>query len=91
MLYAGLDSMIFHSVASIIFPGLLIHELVGKTKSLLNRYKVKSKFSVKLPILVGVLAIPICIHPIDVTFHHFMEHYIRPIYPIRLDDKNDYF
>ena len=72
MFYAGLDGFIFHSIASVILPGIMIHELVGRTKKTLNKYKFKSKLAIKLPILVGILAIPICVHPIDVKFHHFM-------------------
>ena len=68
MFYAGLDGVIFHGFASILIPGFAIHLIVGRTKYLVNQLCMSSVYSIKIPIIVGVLAIPQIIHPIDTIF-----------------------
>lgn len=82
MFYSGLDSAIFHGVASMALPSLIIHQSVGGSKKLLNRLKFGSKVCVRVPIAVGVGLIPCIIGPIDRAVHRGMVKWVRPFYPV---------
>ena len=88
MFYSGLDSTIFHAVASMAIPSVIIHQSVGWSKKFFNHYKFSSKVSIRAPICIGIGLIPLIIHPIDEAVHKGMVKYVRPLYPIDIIEEH---
>ena len=74
------DRAIWHSGASLVFPAFTIHTIVDNSKKLL----MKSQF--RSPNLgatfLGLVSIPLIIHPIDHFTDWLMDNTLRRIYVI---------
>mmetsp|Transcript_47664 Transcript_47664/g.58602 ORF Transcript_47664/g.58602 Transcript_47664/m.58602 type:complete len:168 (-) Transcript_47664:146-649(-) len=87
VLYNGMDSLIWQSFASVIIPGITINRIVKYTSYI--PYIKKSHVYVQrsLPTMIGLLSIPVIIHPIDSFVHFIMNNTLRP-YTIDLYTKD---
>ena len=77
--FAALDTMIWQTLASVAIPGLVINRLVWATRKSLAGATKPHSFPVRwAPTVVGLLAVPFIVHPIDTGVHWAMDRSIRP-------------
>ena len=78
---AAVDTLLWQSFASVIIPGFVIHKLVdistAGTKKMPKLPPVLKRWG---PTAVGLLAIPLIIHPIDHFVDWTMDRSIRPLF-----------
>ena len=74
-----LDQTIWHSIASLVVPGVTVHKTVKVTTKLV---KNAANIHVKriLPVAIGLGIIPLIVHPIDHYTDVFMDHTVRKLY-----------
>jgi fission process protein 1 len=92
MKYTALDAGLWHTSASLVVPAVTIHGIVGGVSRfqgyLANSRKIGlPKFFKFVPTVVGLLSIPLIIHPIDHGTDYVMNRFVRPIYSDRLEKK----
>jgi mitochondrial fission process protein 1 len=90
MAYTAFDQTLWHTSASIVVPAVTIHTIVnvvthGQTYlAQLNKVKLPSRLKY-LPTVVGLLSIPLIIHPIDHGTDYVMNNMVRPHYQDKLN------
>lgn len=73
-LRASVETLTWQLLASVFCPGSIIHVIVSATATLLAHYHLDdNNLFHLLPTLIGVLAIPIIIKPIDETVDKFVD------------------
>ena len=84
--YDAMDTFVWQFFASCLIPGLTIRGVVSSTHSLLNASFFTKTFQGKTwlsslqkrgPMAIGLLAIPVIIHPIDMLVNWTMEREVR--------------
>jgi len=90
--YTALDLTLWHSSASIVAPAVTIHTIVNGITKFQNKFiytsgKIPSRFGKIVPSLIGLMSIPLIIHPIDKLTDVVMDKFIRPFYPIQISHK----
>lgn len=77
------DSMLWHSLASLILPGLAVHKTV-KLASMGQKYITSPKIPKSVirmyPPFVGLAIIPFIIHPIDHAADYVLDNTVRKLY-----------
>jgi len=77
------DTLLWHSMASFIFPGLAVHKtvhLAQKLRPYINPATVSKGFMRAYPPLIGLAIIPFIIHPLDHAADWVMDNTIRRFY-----------
>lgn len=75
------DTFTWHIFASMLLPAVTIHAIVGNSKKLLNKANVQNKFVMKYsPTLIGLVSIPLIIHPLDHLTDFMMDYTLRMAY-----------
>jgi len=88
--YTVLDSLLWHTSASLVVPAVTIHTFVSGVSKIQN-FISKKNFNLKIPSRIGFLvpmiptiaglaSIPFIIHPIDNLTDIVMDKYVRPFY-----------
>lgn len=74
------DTLVWQSLASVIFPGLTINRAVSLTSGALKASGSSSRGMLMRwgPTAVGLGVIPLIIHPLDAFTHYIMDHTSRP-------------
>lgn len=82
------DSLLWHSSASVVLPGVIIHQSVSIAKKVFSnpQYNFSPKTIARVPIGVGLLMIPVIVKPIDHLVDYLMDTYLRPFYPKHISD-----
>lgn len=81
------EKTIFHSLASLLLPSVVIHKIVHIVKDLVEEPKnaialerwIRPKLHVRVPSIVAMISIPLVIIPIDYGVEHcieFVKHHI---------------
>ncbi len=87
-LMVGIDRLIWHSMASISFPTFVINRIVHLSHYSISKLSDNPKLIRIVPPLVGLVAIPFVIEPIDELADWIMDRSFRSMY--RLDkEMND--
>lgn len=79
----GGDTLLWHSLASFALPGLTIHQIVHFSRlarPYLNPVTVPNSFIRMYPPILGLMAIPFIIHPIDHFVDWFLDNTVRSLY-----------
>ena len=82
-----LDTLIWHSMASIVFPGLSIHTIVKYAKKGVAATSIPQrsvKLGAALPTVIGLASIPFVIHPLDHLADFIMDNVPRKFYSINV-------
>jgi mitochondrial fission process protein 1 len=77
------DSFVFHSLASMILPALLIHAIVKHSSVGIVRYNVfagRQKVREYAPTVLGLASIPFVVGPIDHGVEYVLDNTIRTLY-----------
>lgn len=82
------DSLLWHGTASVVLPGLAIHQGVKVTNKIVNnpKYNFSPKTIARTPVIVGLAMIPLIVHPIDHFVDYVMDNFIRPRYPVNVKE-----
>jgi hypothetical protein len=77
------DTAIWHSIASLVAPGLAIHSIVkgARKATTMVPTNVFPRAVAMFPTLIGLASIPMIIHPIDHATDWLMDHTFRQAYP----------
>ena len=82
------DCLIWQTLASVLIPGYVIHQVVKATKWLTKRRsfaKIASigggKLGKMLPVTAGLCTIPFIVQPIDHGVDLLMNHTFRKVFP----------
>ena len=88
---SGIDTLIWQSLASVIIPGKVIHMVVKASKKAIQKRQMNSqmhssfrnklflnpRFVKSFPVMMGLMCIPMIIHPIDHSVEWMMNNTIR--------------
>jgi len=74
------DSTLFHGLASVYLPGVIIHQAVHHTTTFVKR-RGYTNFMTRSPILVGLGLIPLIVPPIDHGVEFRLSRFVRCHYP----------
>ena len=78
---AAVDTMLWQSFASVIIPGFVIHKIVDFTTAGTKKIqKIPPPLKRWAPTALGILAIPLIIHPIDHFVDYIMDRSLRPFF-----------
>ena len=85
------DCLVWQTFASVLVPGFTINRICKLSLYLLNNSNVKTliQSSKVLTTGIGLLSIPLIIHPIDHAVHVVMDKTIRPAIGIELYYKDE--
>lgn len=77
---ACFDTLLWQSLASVLIPGFTINTVVRFTRYVIPKSPVQLPTLVVkwLPTTIGLLSIPIIIHPIDNAVDYFLDNTTRP-------------
>eukprot|EP00823_Brevimastigomonas_motovehiculus_P007509 TRINITY_DN655_c0_g1_i1.p1 TRINITY_DN655_c0_g1~~TRINITY_DN655_c0_g1_i1.p1 ORF type:complete len:181 (+),score=7.63 TRINITY_DN655_c0_g1_i1:31-543(+) len=81
-----IDCLIWQGLASVAIPGLSIYSIVTTTRKTCKYFRMPKPVIRSLPTAIGLLSVPLIIHPIDKAVHYFMDRTIRPLWK---HDKKD--
>ena len=78
---SAVDTLLWQSLASVIIPGITIHQIVHATGRVM-RGRAGIPFGLRrwAPTLVGLGAIPLIIHPLDNAVHFLLDLTVRPAF-----------
>ena len=78
---SAIDTLLWQSLASVVVPGITIHQIVHMTSKLIERQK-SVPFGIRrwAPTLVGLTTIPFIIHPLDNVVHFLLDLTVRPAF-----------
>lgn len=89
------DLLMWHTMASMVFPAITIHTIVKQSNNLLTKSKLHFDFIKKnpklglyIPVVVGLISVPFIIHPIDHFTDFLMNNSIRKLYHEYIKDNN---
>lgn len=90
MMYFMLDTTLFHLMASLVFPAVVIHKVVkltqkGTKKAFPNFVKAHSW----IPAFIALCSVPFIISPIDHTTEFILDKGIRPFYMDKIAEEKD--
>lgn len=77
------DTLLFHSMASLIIPAVTIHQIVHLSSSGIKRGNILAnmpRVRGLLPTLIGLMSIPFVVGPIDHGVEYLMDHTARKFY-----------
>jgi len=80
MKFLASDQLLWHGMASLAFPSLVIHQIVHQSQHYLVPHVVKytsQKVGRYFPLVLGLGCIPLIIHPIDVSADFVMNQTFR--------------
>jgi mitochondrial fission process protein 1 len=78
------DHVAWHSLASFIAPSVIIHQSVKRSKPLFAGMPLSAVWKQRGPSIVGLLMIPLVVHPIDSAVDSFFDYCLRPFYASHL-------
>ncbi len=81
ILKAGIDCLVWQSFASVIIPGITINRIVKLSSySIRKTHKINHSAVIRksVPTAIGLISIPLIIHPIDTFVHFAMNSTLRP-------------
>lgn len=71
------DSILWHSMASLAAPSLIVHQTVKHSSKVINLMKLSKRTSKYAPIVLGLGVIPFVVHPIDHAADWIMDNTYR--------------
>ncbi len=74
-----LDVGIFHFIASITVPPMIIRATQDKINKVMSRRMAQTAFGRGLPVAVGLALIPLIVKPVDWAAEKFLDMTIRPV------------
>jgi mitochondrial fission process protein 1 len=77
----GADCLIWQTLASVLIPGYVINLVTKGGGKLVAKSTLPKAVRSFGPTAVGLVAIPLIIHPIDAGVHYFMDHTLRKFWP----------
>lgn len=81
MMYFALDTTLFHLMASLVFPAVVIHKIVSlASKGCKKLFPTFIKGHAWLPALIALSSVPFIIDPIDHVTEFILDKGIRPFY-----------
>ena len=76
----ALDVLLWQALASVIIPGFTINRVTYYASQLIRRSSRNPEMIKYGPTAIGLLSIPLIIHPIDTCVDWFMDHTFRKIF-----------
>jgi fission process protein 1 len=77
----GIDTMVFHSLASILIPCTLVRQITSMSASMLNsRPQLSTPVRTWGPVGIGLACVPLMMRPVDKFTHFVMDKTVRKIY-----------
>lgn len=76
------DSLVWHSLASMTIPAVTIHSIVKYSAKPMKRANFSPKVCRTVPSLIGLVSIPLIIHPIDHLTDYLLDNTIRKFYKL---------
>ena len=80
MSYFIFDTLLWHSLASLILPAVLIHKIVKFSKYGVSKITGNKKALAWIPAVLALGSVPFIIHPIDLVTDYSLDNVVRPFY-----------
>lgn len=80
MSYFIFDTLLWHSLASLLLPALAIHKIVALSKKVICKISSNKKALAWIPAILALSSVPFIIHPIDKITDFALDNVVRPIY-----------
>lgn len=74
------DTTLFHLMASLIFPALVIHKIVSISSKMVKKRVNNVKIKAWLPAAIALASVPFIIEPIDHITEFILDKGVRPFY-----------
>ena len=78
--YFIFDTLLWHSLASLILPAVVIHSLVKYSGKGIKKITSNKKAVAWIPAIIALGSVPFIIHPIDVVTDLALDNLVRPLY-----------
>ena len=80
MSYFVFDTLLWHSLASLLLPAVIIHKIVHLSKKVVSKVTSNTKAIAWIPAVLALSSVPFIIHPIDLATDYSLDYLVIPYY-----------